>query len=168
MTNTFTKVKPTVVIVGAGLGGIMLGALLEKCSVPYVILERASAVKPLGTSYIYTYLVQTMIHPFSSFAVTIKLTHSFLIRRAKKCIGAAISVGCGLVPAFQQLGIFDKLVSLANPSLYSLVLKEPKELILTLDYTAVEGLYVLTSTFHSQEHADQEANSHEVEISSKL
>ncbi|KAK5797033.1 hypothetical protein F5H01DRAFT_126415 [Linnemannia elongata] len=100
MTNTFTEVKPTVVIVGAGLGGIMLGALLEKCSVPYVILERASAVKPLG---------------------------------------AAISVGCGLVPAFQQLGIFDKLVSLANPSLYSLVLKEPKELILTLDYTAVEG-----------------------------
>ncbi|KAH7056092.1 hypothetical protein BKA57DRAFT_195740 [Linnemannia elongata] len=100
MTNTFTEVKPTVVIVGAGLGGIMLGALLEKCSVPCVILERASAVKPLG---------------------------------------AAISVGCGLVPAFQQLGIFDKLVSLANPSLYSLVLKEPKELILTLDYTAVEG-----------------------------
>ncbi|KAF9144373.1 hypothetical protein BG015_000134 [Linnemannia schmuckeri] len=95
-----TQVKPTVVIVGAGLGGIMLGALLEKCSVPYVILERASTVKPLG---------------------------------------AAISVGCGLVPAFQQLSIFDRLESLANRSLHSLILREPKELLLTLDYTAIEG-----------------------------
>lgn len=68
MTNTPTQVKPTVVIVGAGLGGIMLGALLEKCSVPYVILERASTVKPLGTLYIYTYLVQKSPSPLSSFA----------------------------------------------------------------------------------------------------
>ncbi|KAF9155826.1 hypothetical protein BG015_008403 [Linnemannia schmuckeri] len=40
--------KPTVLIVGAGLGGLMLGALLEKSGVPYQIFERAAAVKPLG------------------------------------------------------------------------------------------------------------------------
>lgn len=40
--------KPTVLIVGAGLGGLMLGALLERQGVPYTILERAAAVKPLG------------------------------------------------------------------------------------------------------------------------
>ncbi|KAK3830313.1 MAG: hypothetical protein J3R72DRAFT_456226 [Linnemannia gamsii] len=42
--------KPTVLIVGAGLGGLMLGALLEKSSVPYIIFERATAVKPLGSA----------------------------------------------------------------------------------------------------------------------
>jgi hypothetical protein len=42
--------KPTILIVGAGLGGLMLGALLEKSGVPYQIFERAAAVKPLGTS----------------------------------------------------------------------------------------------------------------------
>jgi len=42
--------KPTVLIVGAGLGGLLLGALLEKSGVPYQIFERATTVKPLGMS----------------------------------------------------------------------------------------------------------------------
>ncbi|KAF9907147.1 hypothetical protein EC991_011287 [Linnemannia zychae] len=42
--------KPTVLIVGAGLGGLMLGALLEKSGVPYTIFERAAVVKPLGSA----------------------------------------------------------------------------------------------------------------------
>ncbi|KAF9907146.1 hypothetical protein EC991_011286 [Linnemannia zychae] len=42
--------KPTVLIVGAGLGGLMLGALFEKSNVPYKIFERATSVKPLGSA----------------------------------------------------------------------------------------------------------------------
>lgn len=42
------ELKPTVIIVGAGLGGVMLGALLEKADIPYLIVERATTVKPLG------------------------------------------------------------------------------------------------------------------------
>ncbi|KAF9928812.1 hypothetical protein FBU30_002083 [Linnemannia zychae] len=44
--------KPTVLIVGAGLGGLVLGALLEKSNIPYMIFERATAVKPLGSAMI--------------------------------------------------------------------------------------------------------------------
>ncbi|KAF9095908.1 hypothetical protein BGX29_008832 [Mortierella sp. GBA35] len=42
-----TDSKPTILIVGAGLGGVMLGALLEKASIPYLIVERATTIKPL-------------------------------------------------------------------------------------------------------------------------
>lgn len=42
--------QPTVLIVGAGLGGLMLGALLEKADIPYAIFERTAVVKPLGTT----------------------------------------------------------------------------------------------------------------------
>ncbi|KAF9576453.1 hypothetical protein EC968_008748 [Mortierella alpina] len=43
-----TKRIPTVLISGAGLGGLMMGALLERINVPYHIFERATKVKPLG------------------------------------------------------------------------------------------------------------------------
>ncbi|KAF8946352.1 hypothetical protein BGZ47_000763 [Haplosporangium gracile] len=45
-----TEVKPEVLIVGAGIGGLLLGALLEKASIPYTIFERTSSVKPLGSA----------------------------------------------------------------------------------------------------------------------
>ncbi|KAF9410340.1 hypothetical protein BGZ94_001678 [Podila epigama] len=42
--------KPRVLIVGAGLGGVTLGILLEKAGIPYDIFERAAIVKPLGSA----------------------------------------------------------------------------------------------------------------------
>lgn len=45
-----TNDKPTILIVGAGLGGLFLGALLEKANIPYSIFERAAVVKPLGSA----------------------------------------------------------------------------------------------------------------------
>ncbi|KAF9921038.1 hypothetical protein FBU30_008969, partial [Linnemannia zychae] len=47
MTEEATK--PTVLIVGAGLGGLLLGALLERASIPYTIFERSPTVQPLGS-----------------------------------------------------------------------------------------------------------------------
>ncbi|KAF9920798.1 hypothetical protein FBU30_009274 [Linnemannia zychae] len=49
--------KPTILIVGAGLGGLMLGALLEKSGHPYTIFERAAVVKPLDLYSIMLKLV---------------------------------------------------------------------------------------------------------------
>ncbi|KAG0279757.1 hypothetical protein BGZ95_000289 [Linnemannia exigua] len=42
--------RPKVLIVGAGLGGLTLGAILQKSDIPYDIFERASEVKPLGSA----------------------------------------------------------------------------------------------------------------------
>ncbi|KAF9583761.1 hypothetical protein BGW38_008607 [Lunasporangiospora selenospora] len=45
--------KPTnarVLIVGAGIGGLMLGALLERAGIEFAIFERAREVKPLGSA----------------------------------------------------------------------------------------------------------------------
>lgn len=40
---------PTVLIVGAGIAGLLLAILLDQIDVPYQIFERAAVVKPLGT-----------------------------------------------------------------------------------------------------------------------
>ncbi|KAG0083715.1 hypothetical protein BGZ93_007021, partial [Podila epicladia] len=42
--------KPTVLIVGAGIGGLTLAILLHKAKIPFFIYERASEVKPLGSA----------------------------------------------------------------------------------------------------------------------
>lgn len=40
--------KPKIVIVGAGIGGLMLGNLLQRGNIPFLIFDRAKQVKPLG------------------------------------------------------------------------------------------------------------------------
>ncbi|KAG0047058.1 hypothetical protein BGZ83_007801 [Gryganskiella cystojenkinii] len=42
--------RPKVLIVGAGLGGLTLALLLEKAGIPYIVFERATAVKHLGSA----------------------------------------------------------------------------------------------------------------------
>jgi cation diffusion facilitator CzcD-associated flavoprotein CzcO len=48
LSAMYTDDKPIVLIVGAGLGGLMLGSLPEKSNVPYAIFKRARSVKPLS------------------------------------------------------------------------------------------------------------------------
>lgn len=38
-------------IVGAGLGGLVLGTLLEKMGIEYDIFERSAVCKPYGTRF---------------------------------------------------------------------------------------------------------------------
>ncbi|KAG0376826.1 hypothetical protein BGX24_007169, partial [Mortierella sp. AD032] len=42
-----TDEPPRVLIVGAGLGGLFLGILLEEAGIPYEIFERTQEIKPL-------------------------------------------------------------------------------------------------------------------------
>ncbi|KAG0231042.1 hypothetical protein BGX31_005654 [Mortierella sp. GBA43] len=44
------KPTPAIIIVGAGLGGLMMAILLERLHIPYHIFERATTVKPLGAA----------------------------------------------------------------------------------------------------------------------
>ncbi|KAF9112373.1 hypothetical protein BGX27_003479 [Mortierella sp. AM989] len=43
------KFVPSVIIVGAGLSGLLLGTLLERINIPYQIFERATVIRPLGS-----------------------------------------------------------------------------------------------------------------------
>ncbi|KAG0010419.1 hypothetical protein BGZ80_001505, partial [Entomortierella chlamydospora] len=45
-----SSTKPKVLIVGAGIGDLTLGAILEKANIQYEIFEKASALKPLGSA----------------------------------------------------------------------------------------------------------------------
>lgn len=40
--------KPRVLISGGGIGGLTLAILLHKASIPFLVLEKAKEIKPLG------------------------------------------------------------------------------------------------------------------------
>ncbi|KAF9199056.1 hypothetical protein BGZ49_010876, partial [Haplosporangium sp. Z 27] len=42
--------RPEVLIIGAGIGGLILAILLEQINIPFRIFERASEVKQLGSA----------------------------------------------------------------------------------------------------------------------
>ncbi|KAF9309610.1 hypothetical protein BG003_009549 [Podila horticola] len=42
--------KPKVLISGGGIGGLTLALLLHKANIPFLVLERAKEIKPLGSS----------------------------------------------------------------------------------------------------------------------
>ncbi|KAG0363527.1 hypothetical protein BGZ54_008123 [Gamsiella multidivaricata] len=49
-SSSIEAFKPKVLIVGAGIGGITLAAILERAGIPYEIFEKASALKSLGSA----------------------------------------------------------------------------------------------------------------------
>ncbi|KAF9426460.1 hypothetical protein BGZ76_002757 [Entomortierella beljakovae] len=50
MVNPEATAKPEVLIIGAGIGGLMMALLLEQINIPYHVFERAQEVKPLGAA----------------------------------------------------------------------------------------------------------------------
>ncbi|KAH7044690.1 hypothetical protein BKA57DRAFT_494570 [Linnemannia elongata] len=91
-----------VMIIGAGLAGLLLAILLDKAGIPYQIYERAKEVKPLG---------------------------------------GVMSLNAGVLPALEQLGLYEELQKVSLPatgtfniykdnmSLIASVKSEPAEII---------------------------------------
>ncbi|KAK3848476.1 MAG: hypothetical protein J3R72DRAFT_500237 [Linnemannia gamsii] len=73
-----TDEPPHVLIVGAGLGGLFLGILLEEAGIPYEIFERTQEIKPLG---------------------------------------AVMCLSPNILPAFEQLSMYEELMSFSKRAL---------------------------------------------------
>ncbi|KAF9082715.1 hypothetical protein BGX23_012188 [Mortierella sp. AD031] len=99
------QTPPTILIVGAGLGGIMLGALLEKADIPYTIFERATSVKPLG-------LIDEFV------AMGKYLSHSYLVKEPSFEIAATRHFSL-----FKELSGYPGYI-VSRPLLYDLLLKQ--------------------------------------------
>lgn len=101
------QAPPSVLIVGAGLGGLLLAILFEHSNIPYHIFERASQVRPLGR---FGYETEDLVHnnhstsPFTDTCSTLFYS-----------IGSAMTIGANIIPVFEQLGLLEEIESISLP-----------------------------------------------------
>lgn len=118
---------PKVLNVGAGIGGFMLGNLLQKGGVSYEIYERAKEIVPLDMlvccrGLILFYSPLSLLTPFFGL------------------LGSAISIGCCFAQLFKQIGIYDEFVKLGKPHRKMELFNTDLEPILDMDSTERETL----------------------------
>lgn len=105
--------RPKILIVGAGLGGLALGMILQRTDTPYEIFERAPEIKPLGI-YAHQCTVRALQTCISQkyYDTHIKLIFFFSV--TTPTTGSITSLTGVTAPLFKQLGIWDEFRSLSK------------------------------------------------------
>ncbi|KAF9100434.1 hypothetical protein BGX27_000407 [Mortierella sp. AM989] len=118
------KPVPEVLIVGAGIGGLMLAILLEQINIPYHIYERAKEVKPLGSAlsfggHIFPALEQLGIHKELA---AVSKTYTDIYFYNSKCE----KIGTHDVAAIKEATGYDILI-FSRPKFYDILKKRVPE-----------------------------------------
>ncbi|KAF8986349.1 hypothetical protein BGZ46_005534 [Entomortierella lignicola] len=112
------KQVPAVMIVGAGIGGLMLGALLEQINIPYHIFERTATVRPLGstmglgTSTLPIFEQLGLLDEFKKFSLPFRSMEIY-DDELKKLGDVSVD--------FREIGGYDNML-FARPKLYEILL----------------------------------------------
>ncbi|KAF9435166.1 hypothetical protein BGZ76_006771 [Entomortierella beljakovae] len=77
MQRSQYKSKPEVLIIGAGIGGLMMALLLEQVGIVYHVFERAAEVKPLGSAMAFGANVLTALEQLGMYEEFLKVARSF-------------------------------------------------------------------------------------------
>jgi cation diffusion facilitator CzcD-associated flavoprotein CzcO len=81
--------KPYVLIAGAGLGGLLMGTLLQRIGIPYHIFERAAKVKPLGNYFPPPIHPQSHDYLYAFMGANANRVHSNQLKTSNHYLGVA-------------------------------------------------------------------------------
>ncbi|KAI7824106.1 hypothetical protein BC939DRAFT_450581 [Gamsiella multidivaricata] len=118
----------TVLIVGAGLGGLVLALLLEKINIPYRIFERASTIKPLGSVLAFNANILSLVEQLGILDEVMNI--SKIHEEIKLFDVDKVNLGTIAVKGYKEITGYDGIV-FSRPDLYTILLsKVPADKIL--------------------------------------
>ncbi|KAF9391209.1 hypothetical protein BGX21_011291 [Mortierella sp. AD011] len=121
MSEPTNDASITVLIVGAGLGGLMLGAVLERTNISYHILERATELRPLGTAI---GILGTILPIFEQLGIYEELKNISLSHVSMDFYDTQINqLGSMYTENHKTVSGYDVLVT-ARPKLYDLLRRQ--------------------------------------------
>ncbi|KAF9155768.1 hypothetical protein BG015_008698 [Linnemannia schmuckeri] len=119
--------NPRVIVVGAGIGGLMMGLLLGKAGITYQIFERASHVKSLGA---LMSINANILPVFEQLGLLEEVENISLRNHGSSLFNYKMEeLGKVGIPNYQELTGYDFLV-FSRPELYDILLSQiPKDRI---------------------------------------
>lgn len=127
---------PRVIIVGGGLGGLLLAVILEQVGIPYTVFERSSEMKPLGKT------ASSYIEFFSHVPSTNSEIFLLAFLHIKLYPGAIMCLNSGILPVFEQLGLFEDLMRVSLPCHAMNIFQENMKKISEVKMEGYKNLYV--------------------------
>ncbi|KAF9168943.1 hypothetical protein BGX20_011003 [Mortierella sp. AD010] len=112
---------PTILIVGAGLGGLMLGAVLESANISYHILERAPEPRPLGSSIAIS---ANILPVFEQLGIYEELKGISLPFDGVDMFDKELNYSCNIGGPYHKIITGYDMHILARPKLYDLLLRK--------------------------------------------
>ncbi|KAG0049874.1 hypothetical protein BGZ83_005305 [Gryganskiella cystojenkinii] len=112
--------KPHVLIVGGGIGGLMLGVLLERAGIPYTIFERSPEVRPLGS---VMSLNASVLPLFEQLGLYDRLNSFSLKNISIDCYDGDLKLIAAMEMSLEKLIGYDYLV-FERPKLYELLVSQ--------------------------------------------
>ncbi|KAI1315186.1 hypothetical protein EDD11_001123 [Mortierella claussenii] len=113
-----------VLIVGAGVGGLMLAVLLEQASISYEVFEKAKELRPLGSALSLHNSVMVIFEQLGMYQELIDLTKPFgalHLRKADLTITGSLLARPPGIDCAEHYGDYNRIVG--RPDLIALLLK---------------------------------------------
>ncbi|KAF9151514.1 hypothetical protein BGX20_005390, partial [Mortierella sp. AD010] len=121
MSNQVNDPIPTVLIVGGGIGGLMLGAILESADIPYHILERATEYRPLGSAMVVT---GNILPVFEQLGIYEDLKRVTMPHVSTDVYDMDLNILGGLGSKGHKIACGYDVLTIARPKLYDVILRK--------------------------------------------
>ncbi|KAG0364390.1 hypothetical protein BGZ54_007583 [Gamsiella multidivaricata] len=123
------KSRTQILIIGGGLGGLVLGILLQRAGIDYLILEQSVLIRPIGSIIVLSSMVLPLMEQLGILEEIERLAiplADITVHRSDLSVVGRLHCSDRVIDYKQRFGYYDQCIS--RPDLYNILLSRiPKD-----------------------------------------